>query len=107
MEGSSLDLIEILSFHLPGWTEENHENLGHYHQCPSQESNETPSGYQKCYHSSQLAMFFTCQVCLLHFYVPKAACHSSKKSCHLCKKDYETEEEGKAQQWAVEPLMNE
>jgi hypothetical protein len=32
--------------------------------------------------------------------------HSSKESYRLCKKDYETEEEGRAQR-AVEPLMNE
>jgi hypothetical protein len=33
--------------------------------------------------------------------------HSSKESYRLCKKDYETEEEAKAQQKAVEPLRNE
>jgi hypothetical protein len=31
----------------------------------------------------------------------------SKESYRLCKKDYETEEETRAQQSAVEPLMNE
>jgi hypothetical protein len=31
----------------------------------------------------------------------------SKESYRLCKKDYETEEEGRAQQTAVEPLINE
>jgi hypothetical protein len=33
--------------------------------------------------------------------------HSSKESYRLCKKDYETEEEAREQQRAVEPLMNE
>jgi hypothetical protein len=32
--------------------------------------------------------------------------HSSKESYRLCKKDYETEDEGRAQQRAVESLMN-
>jgi hypothetical protein len=33
--------------------------------------------------------------------------HSSKESYRLCKKDYGTEEEARAQQRAVEPLMDE
>jgi hypothetical protein len=33
--------------------------------------------------------------------------HSSKESYCLCKKDYKFEEEAKAQQRAIEPLMNE
>jgi hypothetical protein len=34
-------------------------------------------------------------------------CHSSKESYSLCKKDYQTEEEARAQQRAVKPFMNE
>jgi hypothetical protein len=37
----------------------------------------------------------------------RRADHSSKDSYRLCKKDYETEEEARAQQKAAEPLMNE
>jgi hypothetical protein len=37
----------------------------------------------------------------------RRADHSSKKSYHLYKKDYETEGEARAQQRAVEPLVNE
>jgi hypothetical protein len=37
----------------------------------------------------------------------RQADHSSKESYRLCKNDYETEEEAKAQQRAVELLMNE
>jgi hypothetical protein len=33
--------------------------------------------------------------------------HSSKESYRLCKKGYDTEEEIRGQQRAVEPLMNE
>jgi hypothetical protein len=37
----------------------------------------------------------------------RRADHSSKESYRLCKKDYETEEEARAQQMAVELLTNE
>jgi hypothetical protein len=37
----------------------------------------------------------------------RPADYSSKESYCLCKKDYETEEVARAQQKAVEPLMNE
>jgi hypothetical protein len=37
----------------------------------------------------------------------RRADHSSKESYRLCKKDYEIEEEARAQQVTVEPLMKE
>jgi hypothetical protein len=37
----------------------------------------------------------------------RRADHSSKESYRLCKKEYGTEEEARAQQRAVEPFMNE
>jgi hypothetical protein len=37
----------------------------------------------------------------------RRADHSSKESYRLCKNDYETEEEARAQQRAVEPFTNE
>jgi hypothetical protein len=37
----------------------------------------------------------------------RRADHSSKESYCLCKKEYENEEEARAQQRALEPLMNE
>jgi hypothetical protein len=37
----------------------------------------------------------------------RQADHSSKESYQLCKEDYETEEEARAQQRAVQPLVDE
>jgi hypothetical protein len=37
----------------------------------------------------------------------RRADHSSNEPYRLCKKDYETEEEARAQQRALEPLINE
>jgi hypothetical protein len=42
----------------------------------------------------------------VHIAALRRADHSSKESYRLCKKDYETEEEARAKQRAVEPLMN-
>jgi hypothetical protein len=49
-----------------------------------------------------VCVFILCLYCLVC-----RADRSSKESYRLCKKDYETEEEAKAQQRAVEPLMDE
>jgi len=45
LKGSSHDIIEVLHQHLPGGSDENHENLKWY-SCPRQYSNLTPAEYK-------------------------------------------------------------
>jgi hypothetical protein len=49
---------------------------------------------------------YTLSLPCVYVAVLRRADHSSKESYCLCKKYYETEEEARAQQRSVEPLMN-
>jgi hypothetical protein len=51
--------------------------------------------------------FILCLLSCVWVAALRRADHPSKESYHLCKKDYETEEEVRAKKRAVEPLMNE
>jgi hypothetical protein len=46
LEGCRHDLTEVLLWHLPGWTEENHKNLCQYNWCPSRDMNQTTAKYK-------------------------------------------------------------
>jgi hypothetical protein len=51
--------------------------------------------------------FILCLCCPVQVAALRRVDHSSKESYRLCKNDYETEDEARAQQRAVEPLTNE
>jgi hypothetical protein len=51
--------------------------------------------------------FILCLCCPVQVAALRRADHSSKESYRLCTKYYETEEDIRAQQRAVEPLVNE
>jgi hypothetical protein len=51
--------------------------------------------------------FILCLCCPVYVAALRRAEPQSKESCRLCKNYYETEEEARAQQRAVEPLINE
>jgi len=46
LKGSSHGIIEVIYQHLPGGSDENHENLKWYRSCPRQYSNLTPAEYK-------------------------------------------------------------
>jgi hypothetical protein len=54
-----------------------------------------------------LRLFCVCVVLCVQVAALRRADHSFKEPYRLCKKDYETEEEARAQQRALEPLMKE
>jgi hypothetical protein len=49
VEGSSHGQFEVLSWHLPGGTEENHKNFNQNNPCHSQDSNQPPPTNIMCY----------------------------------------------------------
>jgi hypothetical protein len=58
-------------------------------------------------HEYLCVRLYLCLCCPVYVAAMRRADRSSKESYSLCKKDYGTEEEARAQQTAVEPLMNE
>jgi hypothetical protein len=46
MEGSCRGLVEVLSQHLPGGADKNHENVSQYSWCPYRDSNQVPPEYE-------------------------------------------------------------
>jgi hypothetical protein len=62
LEGSSCGLIYLLSLHLPGGTEENHESLSQDSHCSSQDSNQAPHKHK----SEALPVKPTCLVLFCH-----------------------------------------
>jgi hypothetical protein len=54
-----------------------------------------------------MCVYFVFMLSCVYVAALRRADHSSKESYYICKNDYETQEEARAQQRAVEPLMNE
>jgi hypothetical protein len=64
-------------------------------------------GFESYSRHGYLCAFILCLCCSVNVEALRWADLPSKGSYHLCEKDYESEEDARAQQGAVEPLMKE